>query len=177
MTTTPIKLNWFKTLCLVAWLSLAIAILVPYASSQKAPEEPGVKLDLSNTLSKLKSRWDEGDIVCVVISHVTSGVEYRVEWTPDALDKEAFFRLAVRFPKGQNVTKQLMQQVERISATENNEKVWVRWGFVFINEKGDRLFSVYLNDSGTKGFINGRSVGFGSNDLGYWAEKTFKSIF
>ncbi len=53
----------------------------------------------------------------------------------------------------------------------------MRWGFIFLNDKGDRIFSIYLDSTGRKAVINGHVGQLDSVDLFEWAETTFMDVF
>lgn len=113
----------------------------------------------------------------VSIVHVDASPLLRYDYSPSRLDAEATFTLAVRDPMSQKVTEELMEQIQKVTAHPVASLPAVRWGFIFCDAKGERVFSIYLQRTGRWGFINTSAVQFDSDSLFTWAESTFQSVF
>lgn len=133
--------------------------------------------ELARAFADLNKGWRSGKITSVLIAHVFSHAEYRLEYTPKRLDEEATFRLLVRAPQEQAVTRALMEQLTNVNTRLSSEECWVRWGFVFFTADGERAFSLYIDQTGQKGVMNDQYVSFTSTGLFEWAESTFGTVF
>lgn len=132
---------------------------------------------LASAFTQFKEQWQASDVETVLIVHVPSESDYRLEYTPARLDMEGEFAMSVRWPKEQNITKELAAKIGQLTARVTGKDVPVRWGFVFLDRKGDRVFSIYLGEKGRKGMVNNIWVDFDSDALFKWAESTFKQVF
>jgi hypothetical protein len=121
-------------------------------------------------LARLKREWKNGEVKTLLISHVPTQRAYALEFSPKRLDEEATFVITVRGPNDQELGNEVMSKLERLAVKSIAEKPAVRWSFVFLNGKGDRIFSLYLNRTGLCGYIDDSSVSFESDDLFLWAE-------
>jgi hypothetical protein len=130
-----------------------------------------------NALAQFQKDWRAGKIDSLFIAHVPSETSFRVEWTPQRLDSEGYFRQLVLKREEIELLPELVAKIEKTTAKQFIEPVPVRWSFVFLDAKGERVFSIYTDMTGRNGFVNSRAVTFGSDDLFKWAEARFKDAF
>jgi hypothetical protein len=70
-----------------------------------------------------------------------------------------------------------MKVLDTVEVRPSNQQIDVRWGFVFKGSNGETVFSIYIEESGKKGVINGASVEFDSDKLAAWSKKSLGEVF
>jgi hypothetical protein len=133
--------------------------------------------EAATAIAQFQKDWRAGKVNSLFIAHVPSDMRFRVEWTPQRLEAEGYFRLLVLKRPEIELLPQLVAKVEKTLAKQFIEPVPVRWAFVFLDAKGERVFSIYTDITGHNGFVNSRAVTFGSDELFKWAEARFKDAF
>lgn len=155
----------------------------PVASGTNTPEQKPVAPDKNMSqqkylaeLGKLNVLWKNDQIDGVVIVHVQSSSQYAIEFSPSRLDSEGPFRLFIRYPATQNLTKEVFYRMQRLTIKEAAGEPALRWGIIFFNSKKERVFSVYLGRDGSEGVINDSPVKFSSDDLYSFLESTLGNV-
>jgi hypothetical protein len=107
----------------------------------------------------------------ILILHTPTYRSYALEFSPKRLDDEAPFKLAISTPQEQEIGRELFSQISDIGMRPLQGEPAMRWGFIFLDEKGNRVLSVYVDKSGRRGFVNEGFVEFQGDSLFKWAEK------
>lgn len=92
------------------------------------------------------------------------------------MDSEGTFRLLVLDPKRQQLTSGLVYELKKVVVQAPAPSPHLRWGFVFLTDNDERVFSIYLSETGKAGVINGTPVKFSSDELFSWAEETLGKV-
>ena len=112
----------------------------------------------------------------LLILHTQTHRSYALEFSPKRLDEEAPFKLAVSAPQEQEIGRELVSQIADIGMRPLQGEPAIRWGFVFLDGKGARVLSVYVDKSGRKGFVNDGFVEFQNDSLFKWAERKLGDV-
>jgi hypothetical protein len=100
----------------------------------------------------------------------------RTRITPDALEKEFFYRLTIRDLQNTTYRRSLMEVLASVSATARTEIPDLRWGVVFFDETERRIGSLYFDAVGNSGTIDSMPVEF-SGGMPKWLRGSFLLVF
>lgn len=127
--------------------------------------------DKVQPLDPLMREWKNGNVQTLLILHVQTKRLYTIEYSPSRLDEDAPFKLAISSPADQEIGKRVFDRIKDLHFGPSAEKAPVRWAFLFLDRKGERITSLYLGRTGRSGSVDGHYVTFDSDAFFSWVEE------
>ena len=112
----------------------------------------------------------------VEIVEIPAELLTRVRVTPDALQRDYYYKLAIRDIRRTRYQQPLAAVLASVSATSGGEMPDIRWGISFFDEADKRIGSLYFDAMGIRGAIDSEPVEF-NGDLLKWLRQNFLAAF
>ena len=137
-----------------------------------------VTRDIPRTVKSFAHLWAANKIVEVQVLNKSTNVETRVPVSTQYLESRYNYKLIYRQRDDLRAQfDELVSKIKSAHATPSGTGADLRWGFVFCNKFGQRMFSCYFDKDGREGVIDDCCVKFGTNDLAAWATAKFGTAF
>jgi hypothetical protein len=144
--------------------------------SQVTQDDPHLKVDIDAAKAKLREAVETGVIRTLEVMHVSTGKVFRVNVSSSLIESVFDYNLVERSKNGSH-RNSLCVAVEQSHMIQSGEVADLRWGAVLYDETGNRIFSIYFDETGERGVMNGACVSYTSHHLRKWAMSNFGSIF
>ncbi len=147
-----------KTACVLAVLVLTLSIL---STAQTQTPRP-----LDGALEQTER---------VEILYFPERILVRAALTPERLEQLYRYKLEIREVRQSSEWKWLLQQLRQTSLTPSGREYDLRTAVLLFDKDGRRIASVYFDQFGAGGTINGKS-GMISGGIYRWAKSLLKSV-
>lgn len=156
-------------------LTAALLLLVPMmgcAQGNKVKSNSPAQSQVDNLATKLAN----GEIGRVEIFQIPARVLTRTRITPDALERQFYYKLTIRDIRGGAHQAKLIDGMKSLAVQPESEMADIRWGVVFYGTDESRVGALYFDKSGSTGAVGVSPVSF-KNDLFKWLDGSFSSSF
>jgi hypothetical protein len=147
-----------KNACVLAVLVLALSILSTAQTQTPRPLDGAIE-----------------QIERVEILYFPERVEVRAALTPERLEQLYRYKLEIRDVRQSPEWERLLHQLQQTSLTESGREYDLRTAVLLFDKDGRRIASVYFDQFGAAGTINGKS-GTISGGIYHWAKSLLKGV-
>jgi hypothetical protein len=118
-------------------------------------DNPTNRIDFQESITQLSRQWQTRNVAEIEIMHMPTNRHYPINISSSMLERSFAIKVTYRNPYESEFTKGLMETIVNLAASESDQVADLRWGFIIRDQEGVRIYSIYLNSTGTRGVING----------------------
>jgi hypothetical protein len=133
-------------------------------------DDPTLRIDTSAAISRLQHALSTRTVHSLVIYHISPGKHFPISVSSMMVERVFDHCLINRLNDRSSLPAEFLQALERAQPSPSDHLADLRWGFVFVAEDRSRILSLYFDEKGERGVLNGACYTFGSDSLCSWAE-------
>jgi hypothetical protein len=133
-------------------------------------DDPTIRVDTSAAIARLQQTLEAHTLHSMYIYHVSSDKYFPIGVSSMMLERVFDHCLINRWLNHSSLPVDFLQALQQARPSPADQVADLRWGCVFCLEDRSRILSVYFDEKGERGVINGACYTFGSAALSNWAE-------
>ena len=157
---------------LLVYPLLVVTMIAVAAEGEKVKDDSPVQSQVNALAAKLSAHEVGGIEILQMPPHLLT----RTAITPEMLEKQFHYKLAIRNVRGGPHEATLVQVVTSIAVQPRNETADLRWGVIFYGVSGIRLGALYFDRTGRYGAVGDVPVSY-TGDLFKWLDGNFSKCF